>query len=203
MDIMLDMETMSSQPNAAIASIGAVAFNPDVITPYSEMDPSWRISLHLDLRQQEGRHFDGDTIYWWLKQSNEARGALQPPRGIAPTHPLVALQEFTRWYGVVNGGRCWSFGATFDNVLLVDLYRWCHLACPVHYRDQACARTVIQLADVGRPQIPGLVAHGALDDAIIQTIWLQQALAKLRGQTPSQTSTIVPGQISSPRDIHF
>jgi hypothetical protein len=45
----------------------------------------------------------------------------------------------------------------------------------------ACARTIIHEASLPRPEIAGLVSHGALDDAIIQTIWLQQSLTKFKG----------------------
>lgn len=184
MDVMIDMETMSSRNNAAIATLGAVAFNPDIITPLGEMDSRNFFNGYLDLRKQEGRHFDGDTIYWWLQQSLEARVALRPKFNVQPDEPRRVLQQFSDWCYTVGAKRCWSYGATFDNVLLVDIYRWVGLNCPIHYRDQACARTVIQLASLPRPQVAGLVAHGALDDAIVQTIWLQQSLTKLSGNAP-------------------
>lgn len=184
MDVMIDMETMSNRNNAAIASIGAVAFNPDVITSIEQLDPRHVFNVHVDLTQQEGRHFDGDTIYWWLQQSQEARTALRPRFNMPPDSPRVAVQKFTDWYKTVNGGRTWSFGATFDLVLLTDLYRWCHLKNPIHYRDQACARTIIHIASLPRPEVAGMVSHGALDDAVIQALWLQQSMQKIRGNWP-------------------
>jgi hypothetical protein len=183
LNVMIDMETMSSRNNAAIASLGAVAFDPELQgAPHAgDLQPANIFSAHLDLRQQEGRHFDGDTIYWWLQQSQEARVALRPRFNVPPEAPAEVLRQFTKWYSMVGSGRSWSFGATFDLVLLVDLYRWVGQKCPISYRDQYCARTVIGLSGVSRPEVPGLVSHGAVDDAIVQTIWLQQALQKLRG----------------------
>lgn len=176
MDVMIDIEAMSTRSNAALASIGAVAFNRHEVTPIEELVKS-SFYVNVDLRQQGWRHFDGSTIYWWLSQSNQARESIQGDLQL----PDQALQLFTDWYNRVRGGRAWAYGATYDHVILESLYQDRRLPNPISYRDQLCMRTVVKLAKVERPAFSG-VAHNALDDALVQTHWLQLCFDKLRSK---------------------
>jgi hypothetical protein len=170
MNIMLDLETMSSRPNAAIASIAAVAFDPSLI--YSVEDFKDKFYVNVDLNQQPYRHFDGNTIYWWLKQDKAASDQLLSNVVL----PDQALQAFTDWYKKVDGKATWAYGATFDHVVLQTMFNDRLMQNPIHYRNQLCMRTIVRLFQRKRPEIPGLVAHNALDDCIVQAIWLQECI---------------------------
>jgi DNA polymerase III epsilon subunit-like protein len=170
MNVMIDLETMSSRPNAAIASIGAVAFDLDKI--YEVGDFTRTFYVNVDLNQQSYRHFSGDTIYWWLKQEKAASKQLLCDLVL----PDQALQMFTDWYKSVEGEKAWAYGAAFDHVVLQTMFNDRLMQNPIHYRDQLCMRTITRLSSYIRPNIPGLVAHNALADCITQTIWLQRCL---------------------------
>lgn len=177
MNIMIDIETLSSKNNAAIASIGAVAFDPELFNSVEELRQNsfYRV---LNIRQQTRyRHFDGDTIYWWLNQSEEAKQAIC----VDPKDIFMVIGEFSDWYKEMNGDTTWAYGATFDHVVLRSFYETFESIYPVHYRNQSCMRTVTQLSGVKCPEIKELIKHNALDDCIKQTIWLQHCLDKLRG----------------------
>ena len=179
---MIDIETMGVRPNSAVVSIGAVAFEPmNLDTVDSIMLDNRAFYVVLNLGKQKTRHFDPGTIYWWLKQSPEAQKAvLGGEEGVAPYGALMSLNGFIRKHSTKIS---WCLGATFDHVIVEDLYRDAGLDNPVQYHKQYCMRTLAGVLLVDRPKIPELVGHNALDDAIKQTIWLQMCFRELNGVT--------------------
>jgi len=182
MDIMIDIETMGARPNAAVASLGAVAFNSQTINTPDTIPESQRFYARLDLAQQNHRHYDGETIYWWLEQEEAARKAL-----IVNNHALglkTVLEEFVAWVKThhnIYKDCVWCYGATFDHVILRTLFRDLGVIYPFIYRRELCMRTVVRLVpDVQCPQLPDLVGHNAVDDALRQAIWLQHCLKELQ-----------------------
>ncbi|ENL5137945.1 3'-5' exoribonuclease, partial [Escherichia coli] len=67
--LMIDIETMGKNPNAAIISIGAIFFDPQT----GDMGPEFSKTIDLDTA---GGVIDRDVIKWWLKQSREAQSAI-------------------------------------------------------------------------------------------------------------------------------
>lgn len=68
-NVMIDLETLSTHTNASIIEIGAVEFN--------KIAGETGESIDIFIKPQEWgmheRHIDGNTIKWWLSQSDEAR----------------------------------------------------------------------------------------------------------------------------------
>jgi hypothetical protein len=179
---MVDLETMASSPRAAVASLGAVAFDPDGDdTVTSLLDLRRRFYVNLDLRDQPNRQFDGDTIYWWLSQPPATQQAILMTENRLKVGE--ALVRFSDWCHTWAAQRAWCLGATFDHVIIEDLYRSLKRRNPIRYSNQLCARTIAKVADLERPELPELVAHNALDDCVKQVIWLQQCFKKLRNPT--------------------
>jgi hypothetical protein len=180
-DVMIDLETMSIRPNAAVLTLAAVAFDPDFPSTVEELlRPEKHLYLHLALSDQRDRDIDPSTIMWWMQQSDEARKALLPPAESSPLRPLDAMIEFRNWYHGVSGLRLWSFGAVFDNVIVTDLFRQVGLINPTSHRNQLCARTVYYLAGIKPSDVVlPLTGHNALHDCIHQVICFQLAWRKL------------------------
>ena len=68
-DVMIDMETLSTQPNCVILTIGAVRFDPkgSGVVERLEIRPT------IDEQTEEfDRHIDPETLEWWGKQSEDA-----------------------------------------------------------------------------------------------------------------------------------
>lgn len=181
-EIMLDLETMDTKPTAAIIAIGAVKFDPDrkliLDRFYSRVDPQSCIDAGLTV--------SGDTFLWWLKQSPEARaefaGGKLPP-------VTLATQGFSAW---VERGRApvgnpkkpnvWGNGATFDNVILANVYSALKTTKPWGYTGDRCYRTVKALF----PHIPVRdfgTAHRADHDAEKQAIHLMDIWPHLYPKT--------------------
>jgi hypothetical protein len=164
-DVMVDLETMSTQNNASIVSIGAVVFSKEGVSAY---DGFYR-AVSLESCQKLGLHIEAGTVMWWMKQSSEARAALAGGSALA-----TALQEFTAWVhqqmthrGAISV-RLWGNGATFDNVILRSAYAAAGLEPPWKFWNDRCYRTLrAQYPDLALPDRGG-VHHNALDDAKYQ-----------------------------------
>ena len=62
---MIDLETLATDPNATILTIGGVKFNPNTNEePHSE----FYYKLNVDEQEKLGRTQDQGTIDWWGKQ---------------------------------------------------------------------------------------------------------------------------------------
>lgn len=162
MDVMVDLETMGTRPGSAIASIGAVAFDP-VAGVIGEA--SFYRTISLASCQQAGLVIDGDTVGWWLQRGDEARAAL-----LAGAAPLAGvLQHFAAWWRMSKGGVIWGHGGNFDEPMLSAAYEAVGHIRPWHYADGRCTRTIFAAAKVTPDRAQG-VHHNALDDARAQAV---------------------------------
>jgi len=177
--LMVDLETMGSNPDAPIVSIGAVFFEPST----GETGPEFYQVVDLASAMRFGAQPDASTILWWMKQSSEARSALL----VEDAADLdVALTLFSEFLGenAANGTKSvqvWSNGATFDNVLLKQSYELVGGAAPWRFVNDRDVRTIVELGNaVGinpRYDIPFEGdKHNALADArhqakYVSAIW--------------------------------
>ena len=73
MDIMLDIETLSTRPESVVLTLGAVKFSPwasDVNT-----DDGLYVRVNVDEQLESGRHVQQDTIDWWVTTSSTTRSS--------------------------------------------------------------------------------------------------------------------------------
>lgn len=181
--VMVDIETMSTEKNAAIMSIGAVKF--DVAGQSSRDDllngETYYSNISLESNEKFGRHISASTISWWFKQSKEAQIALFEE----PILPLnTALVKYRMWLEKCNADRYYANDPDFDIVILNDGFAAVGDRSPFAYYQHRSVRTTIELAyphDEPMPNIETGVAHNALDDAIKQAITVQHCYTKLHG----------------------
>lgn len=160
MHIMLDLETLSSANDAVIIAIGAMRFN---INNFEETDTFYRV-VNAKSAQRGGGRVDGDTVMWWMGQSEEARKAICGDDSVLID---TALIEFSKWVREKTLEGMWGNGADFDNVVLRTAYERLNKTAPWSHRENRCYRTMRSLApDIKRiePKIP----HHALHDAVAQ-----------------------------------
>lgn len=190
MDVMIDIETFGNKPSSVIVAIGAVMFDPQH-PPQDSVDMKERFYACVDARSQKGRTMDADTIYWWLQQDRLAIAALlndQKPIG-------DCLVAFTSFLTANKPKKAWCYGATFDHVILDDVFTQLGLINPVHYRDRLDMRTFIELMPkVPRPNPPNAVAHNAIHDCMIQAKWMQHCYAAMRGLNTKESNAVTPPQ---------
>lgn len=161
-DIMLDLETMGTGPNAAIVAIGAVVFDTDILAVTSRF---YRI-VDLESAMSTGGEVDADTVLWWMQQSDEARSMFDSSNDGVPL--FIALTDFSTWvkeHGDPSTVRVWGNGAAFDNVILSSAYRRiAGLDQPWKHWNDRCYRTIKSLhPDVKLKRVG--THHNAVDDA--------------------------------------
>ena len=128
-NIMLDLETMGTDSDAAIIAIGAVRFDKSVSDSFYQV-------VDLQSSLDAGLTMSADSILWWLKQGDEARQAITV-KGVSLRS---ALLNFKKWAG--KDALIWGNGATFDNVILANAYDKSKVERPWHYSANRCYRTL-------------------------------------------------------------
>lgn len=160
--VMLDLETMSTAPNAAIVAIGAVCG-----------EETFYLTINLQSCVDYGLHIDANTVCWWLQQCAEARKDVAT--GTYALHH--ALEVFSSWLSELPEGDTyiWGNGADFDNVILANAYKATGLDLPWSHRNNRCFRTLKAMYPNIKHTFDG-IAHNALADAFNQARHLEAIL---------------------------
>lgn len=176
--IMVDLETMSTGPGAAILQIGAVTFDP--ASDYIDVNGGFEKNVSLDSCIRAGLTIDESTLAWWMQQSAIARAAV-----MAEPRPLrEVLSYLTAWLGFVNFQEpdiaIWSHGLAFDVPILENAYRALGFRAPWNHRVGRDTRTLFWLAAERGWSAPNhVVAHTGLADAVAQAQDVQSAYRAL------------------------
>lgn len=178
--LMIDLETMGKNPDAAIISIGAIFFDPQT----GDMGPEFSKTIDLETA---GGVIDRDTIKWWLKQSREAQSAIMTDE-IPLDDALLQLREFIDENSDEFFVQVWGNGANFDNTILRRSYERQEIPCPWRYHNDRDVHTIVELGKAidfdARTAIPFEgERHNALDDARYQAKYVSAIWQKL---IPSQ-----------------
>lgn len=165
-NIMIDLETLSLQPNAVVLSLGAVLFDEhQIIDTFYAM---------CGAKHQTTRHIDIDVVGWWAKQSLDA----DFDELINSTNnPNLISMDFVLWvnkYKFIKDVVVWGNGSDFDNVIINNFLAEQGARCFSYYNFR-CFRTTKKLLPLTNDEIPKRhgVHHNALDDAIYQAQYLQ------------------------------
>lgn len=179
----IDMETLSTEHNAALLSIGAVIHNfgtgQQVDTFYANITPESSIAAGLDVSES--------TKAWWAKQGQAAQDVLSVDQ-----RPLRdVLVDFAKWlaghgvqYAIGNGPRA-------DNQWLESACKAVGMQSPIKYWGDLDMRT---LTFIGT-HILGLdhwhntfkgVKHNALHDAINEAEFCNAVFQKLINRKPKE-----------------
>lgn len=173
--VMVDLETLDTGSNAAIFSIGAVAFTPghwhERAEFYTLINPEDCLS--------NNRTMSMATVRWWMEQDSVAKTELvrSGQGGLALAQ---ALTDFSCWFqSAAHDGCLWGNGASFDNVILANAYEAVKLPRPWSYKADRCFRTAVRLLDPDGKLKPkdNEEAHNALADARWQAEYLDRMLA--------------------------
>jgi exodeoxyribonuclease VIII len=167
--LMLDLETMATGPNATVLTLGAVTFNPWG-NGYSD-----KLYFRVDIDDQDalGREVDPVTLDWWSKQSPATMEEAFSPNDRIPLKEAVDRFHKLAW----GCDTFWSHGATFDLVIMENLYKQLGKPLPWNFWQLRCTRTLFDLG--WDPDMPKANKHNALEDAIRQVAGVQNIYRKL------------------------
>lgn len=172
MDVMLDLETLSTRPNAVILTIGAVKFDPfggEVNT-----DKGLYYRINVDEQIAIDRHVMESTVEWWGKQAEEVR-----EEALGETD-RVSLEEFTSGLNrfLVGVENIWAQGPVFDIAILENLYAQLSKPTPWQFWQIRDSRTLFQVhGDPRDKERAG--AHNALIDCYYQAEGVQAIYKQL------------------------
>lgn len=166
--VMLDIETVGTEPGCAILSIGAVRFNAAGIAD------TFHMSVSMQSCQRHGLTIDAETLDWWLHCGDEAQEVLTGGQDL----PAV-LQEFASWYG--DADEVWANSPSFDCAIVEAACECAGVDAPWHYYDQRDFRTLKNLPVAAEIEHDG-TEHDALDDARYQAKVALETLNRMQGR---------------------
>jgi hypothetical protein len=167
--LMVDLETMAVSPRAVVLSLGAVHFNP-YGNGYAD---SLYMRINIDDQDALGREVDPNTLDWWAKQDAKVM-----EEAFSPDDRVPLVEAVDRFHKFAWGcDAFWAHGSVFDITILEDLYKQVGKPVPWQYWQIRDTRT---LFDLGRdPDMPKNSKHDALQDAIRQSVGVQNIYNKL------------------------
>lgn len=183
--VMVDLETLSTAPDAAILSIGACVFTPGT----GAIGEKLIVNIDVQSCIDRGMRVDAGALYWWFEQSDNARLGILGNR----VHLDCALALLTTFVQRAAKSRMsapiavWSDGAAFDLPILRHAFAVSKVPCPWSYKQEMCMRTIRAGwgADITPPMEDTSAAHNALYDAVTQATYLSDILhIVLKDKTP-------------------
>jgi len=179
-NLMIDIETLGTRPNAPVTTVGACFFDP--------MTGEIGAKFYRKVDMVDAMRFgsaDAETIRWWLQQDPAAQ------RELVKGADLLAdvLRDLAKFYAQGRDTSVWGNGPTFDITILEYAYYKClGEKAPWPFWNVRDVRTVVQLA-AGLVQKPAAftkdaVAHNALDDCIFQVAYVSKMWQALRPTSP-------------------
>ena len=161
-ELMVDLETLDTEPNAHILSIGACMLHDTDRTFYRAIGT-----------KEQHRSVSNSTLDWWCNQSQEAQDEVLLETDITLKDALI---DFIQFYKDCGAQKVYAHGCDFDCTILHHAFRQHDLKTPWMFWDTEHTRTVISMAKriKGRDFEPNRtgVYHNALDDSIFQAQWM-------------------------------
>lgn len=168
--VMVDLETLGTDTNAHILSIGAVRFDETGILD------KFHVGVRPESCEFAGLKASMSTVTWWLDETAKDPAAWRAYTSLDKVDLWNALEGFAQWYTAGDGvdiAPLWGNGAAFDNVILRHAYKVCNIEFPPPFWLDRCYRTMKNLApEVSMDRLG--THHSAADDAASQAIHLIQ-----------------------------
>ena len=168
---MIDLETLSTNPNATILTVGGVKFDP-----YTMAEPSQGMYFRVDVDSQTemGRDVMQETVNWWSKQPKEISDEAFSDDNRASLGDLIKkINKFSVGVDVF-----WCQGPLFDYAILQDIYKQLGYPVPWQYWQIRDSRTLFSLVPKD-PDEKRTGLHNALEDCYFQAKKVQRVYKQL------------------------
>ena len=168
---MIDLETLSTNPDAVILTVGGVKFNP-----YNSVEPSQGMYFRVDVDSQTAmdREVMQDTLEWWAKQPKEiSEEALGDKDRISLEDMVKTINKWSVGVDVF-----WCQGPLFDYAILQNFYKQLGHPVPWQYWQIRDSRTLFSLVPRD-PNEKREALHNALADCYFQAKKVQKIYKQL------------------------
>lgn len=185
-DISIDLETLSTLPNAAILSIGAVQFNRDT----GKIGKKFSTTVNIDDAIKHG-HVSGDTLSWWVmggaagvtSDDNAAvlecfdDAAVDMGGNDKPNLHAALCRLVTFVKDCSPNPRVWGNGATADITWLESAFASAGggMKVPWHFKGIRDMRTLVEAAQLDVDTVKKV--DGPKHTAIVDAEWQAHAIA--------------------------
>lgn len=167
MHVMLDLETLSTRPEAVVLTLGAIKFSP--WDGDADQGQGLYIKPDVDEQLRMSRHVQDETVAWWSRQSEDVREEAMGTDGRIGIDAM--LDQLNRF--LVGVDDIWCQGPAFDIVILENLYRQMDRPTPWQFWQIRDSRTLFAVhGDPRKKDRTG--AHNALMDCYYQARAVQQ-----------------------------
>lgn len=165
---MIDLETLSTRPDATVLTLGAIKFDP-----YSNEEPHTGLYLRVNVDEQSelGRHIDDGTLEWWGKQDEKIRDEALGDEDRVPLNEMV--KQLNKW--CVGLDEIWCQGPLFDYAILQNLYAQMGQPVPWNYWQIRDSRTLFNMLPKDPRKDIQMSLHNALADCYFQSKSVQKA----------------------------
>jgi DNA polymerase III epsilon subunit-like protein len=161
LNIMIDLETMSTEVNAAILSIGAVEMNFET----KELGREFYVNVVLSSCLKLGMHRSQSTLEWWSKDENKAARDMLTKDAVSIESAVSSFNAWCAELAEPDNLAPWSNGAGFDIPILANAIRICGKQVPWKFYNESCFRTLKRLFYSVRVPRANTMKHHALEDA--------------------------------------
>ena len=182
---MIDLETADNVATAALFTCAAVQC--DLTT--GETGKEFHRAIDLQSCIEEGLTVNGNTIYWWFKQSDEARKAVDLLDKLTLKMFCRNLNHFIEICAKdlqvsPKLFKLWGNGASFDNAIVRHAYRAINEELVIPFWNDRDIRTVVgfypkQMFYSLKQEIPRTESHNALHDAKYQIAYTSRIMKDL------------------------
>lgn len=167
---MVDIETLSTKPNAAIVTIAAIKFAFD-----SDDTEEFSVNISPSSSKHYGLDISRDTVDWWRTQKPDAVKSWQ--------HSQVLLQDamnkFSDFCGQSTSMLYYSQGINFDFPILESSFDVLGMKSNWKFWNLRDTRTIYWLAGIDTKNEKRVGDyHNALSDCKTQIMLLKRALGK-------------------------
>lgn len=168
---MIDLETLSTNPDAVILTLGGIKFNA-----YNNIEPTDPLYLKINVDEQSslGRHIQPETLEWWGTQPKEIQEEALGEQDRIGLEDLT--KKLNKW--CVGVDVFWCQGPLFDYAILENLYMQLGKPRPWNYWAIRDSRTLFSLLPKDPNEIRA-AAHNALADCDYQAKKVQTYYKRL------------------------
>ena len=165
---MIDIETLGTEPDCVVLSVGAVKFDP-----FTSQEPHAKTLWKPNVDQQTcaERSVLDSTLEWWAKQPTHIQDEAFNEEG---RQSIADFMQYLNKY-LVGVDKIWCQGPQFDMVILEHLFKQFN-----HHRGWAFwqimdCRTVFNMMPVDPRKAIQQNLHSADADAYYQAVCVQQS----------------------------
>lgn len=194
--LILDIETLSTKPNAVVLSLACVPFQFEVTRSFDEyIKRGFYVKLEVESQFKVGRRAQKETVDWWLMQSAEARLVTKPSDEDVDTRAALAMfSDYVKHIrendGFDNDCFVWSRGSNFDFPIMESLHDSYQLHPPYSTLSIRDLRTMFDVLTGGtrgqynprRGTPRNFLEHNALHDVCMDAIRCNDIFEVMTGE---------------------